>query len=31
MGTFQSWSEAMGPGMVMFSQWGEMCPELDFD
>ncbi|KAJ3532259.1 hypothetical protein NMY22_g7818 [Coprinellus aureogranulatus] len=30
-GSFQSWSEATGPGMVFFSRWGENCPDMDFD
>ncbi|KAJ2911861.1 hypothetical protein MD484_g8554, partial [Candolleomyces efflorescens] len=30
-GTFESWSEAAGPGMVRFSGWADICARMSYD
>ncbi|KAJ2914230.1 hypothetical protein MD484_g6192, partial [Candolleomyces efflorescens] len=30
-GIFESWSEMVGPGNIVFSAWANVCPSMDFD
>ncbi|KAH6871665.1 hypothetical protein BKA70DRAFT_1450893 [Coprinopsis sp. MPI-PUGE-AT-0042] len=30
-GVFESWSDAEGPGMIMFSNWSDACPDMIFE